>query len=308
MATSRVRPELPLVVIVGPTASGKTSLAIKLAKRFRGEIISADSRAVYKGLSVGTAKPSLAEQDDVPHWGIDLVNVNQRFTAADFQAYAKEKIVQIRERGNMPILVGGTGLYIDAVVYNFQFPSVGNNTAVRDMLTKLSIRELHNYCIENNIMLPENLLNKRHVVNQILRGGATLRREVTPVKFAIIVGITTEKEVLYTRIQSRAEQIFSSGVIDEAITVAQKYGWESEAMTGNIYPLIKDYLQGLLTKAELEEKFALKDRRLAKRQMTWFKRDEHIKWLSLDRAYTYIARRLDRVNNSWYHTPIKREK
>lgn len=298
MAPIKSLSELPLVVIVGPTASGKTSLAIKVAKEFGGEIISADSRAIYKGLSIGTAKPTLEEQQGIPHWGIDLVDVNQRFTAADFQAYAQEKIAEIRARGNVPVLVGGTGLYVDAVVYDFQFPPVANDVARRGELMQQSPEELQDYCVKNNIKLPTNQSNKRHLVNQILRAGADLRCKSTPAEQTIIVGIATEKTILNERIGKRAGLIFSSGVVDEALAVANKYGWESEAMTGNIYPLIKDYVEGALTKQQLEERFVIKDRQLAKRQVTWFKRDEHIKWLNLDEAYTYIARRLDRVNNS----------
>ncbi len=121
MATSGIRSEPPLIVIVGPTASGKTSVAIELAKRLDGEIICADSRTVYKGMDIGTAKPTSDEQAQVPHWGIDLVSPGKRFTAADFKLYAERKIGEIRARGKTPMLVGGTGLYIDSVIFNFDF-------------------------------------------------------------------------------------------------------------------------------------------------------------------------------------------
>ena len=112
---------LPLIVIIGPTASGKTSLAIRLAKKYRGEIICADSRTVYRGMNIGTAKPSLEEQQGVSHWGLDLVDPGDSFSVSQFKDYARQKIKEIRSRGNIPFLVGGTGLYIDSVIFDFQF-------------------------------------------------------------------------------------------------------------------------------------------------------------------------------------------
>ena len=111
----------PVVVIVGPTGSGKTGVSIEIAKKINGEIISADSRAIYKGMDIGTAKPTLAERDGVPHFGFDLVEPGERFTAADFKVYAEEKIAEIRKRGHVPIIAGGTGLYVDALVYDYKF-------------------------------------------------------------------------------------------------------------------------------------------------------------------------------------------
>ena len=297
MASVAQKSELPLIVIVGPTASGKTGLAIRIAKEFGGEIISADSRAVYKGLSIGTAKPSKDEQQGVPHWGIDVARPDERFTAADFKEYAVQKIAEIRARGHIPLLVGGTGLYIDAVVYDFQFPQIDNVIEVRSRFMKRTNEELIEYCNKNNIKLPYNFHNKRHLVSQILRKGEVQKSGYAPRDNTVIVGIATEKSTLDERIKLRAKQIFASGVIDEAVAVAAKYGWDNEAMSGNIYPLIKQYLEGRLTELELQERFAIKDRQLAKRQVTWFKRNEHITWLSLEDAHTYIARYLENVNN-----------
>lgn len=297
MASLEQKSELPLILIVGPTASGKTELAIRIAKEFGGEIISADSRAVYKGLSIGTAKPSKDEQQGVPHWGIDVARPDERFTAADFKEYAVQKIAEIRARGHIPLLVGGTGLYIDAVVYDFQFPQIDNVIEVRSRFMKRTNEELIEYCNKNNIKLPYNFHNKRHLVSQILRKGEVQKSGYAPRDNTVIVGIATEKSTLDERIKLRAKQIFASGVIDEAVAAAATYGWENEAMSGNIYPLIKQYLTGELTKSELQERFAIKDRQLAKRQVTWFKRNEHITWLSLEDAHTYIARYLENVNN-----------
>ena len=121
MATETIKAKLPLVVITGPTASGKTSLAIRLAKQYNGEIVCADSRTIYRDMDVGTAKPTRAEQEAVPHWGLDLVRPGEMFSVAQFKEYALQKISEIRSRGRLPFLVGGTGLYIDAVLFDFQF-------------------------------------------------------------------------------------------------------------------------------------------------------------------------------------------
>jgi len=297
MATSRFRSEPPLILIVGPTASGKTALGIKLAKQYDGEIISADSRAIYRDLSIGTAKPTLEEQDGIPHWGIDLVNPGERFTASDFQRYANKKVAEIRARGRLPIIVGGTGLYVDAVMYKFEFPSEGNDVARRESLMALSLDELHEYCLKNDIKLPENKKNKRYVVNNILRNGRVLKRKHELDSNTIVVGISTERDTLRSRIEKRAAVIFHDGVIEEAQNAAAKYGWSNEAMTGNIYPLIHDYLEGKLTMDELVQKFIVRDWQLAKRQLTWLKRNEHIYWANLDEAYTYLTRRLDELSN-----------
>lgn len=290
--------EAPLIVIVGPTASGKTGLAIRLAKKFGGEIISADSRAVYRGLDIGTAKPSAEEQQEVPHWGIDIADPDQRFTTVDFQHYAVGMIDAIRARGNIPFLVGGTGLYVDSVLYEYQFPSSAADLDRREMLMKLDLDALHKYCIENNIELPENNKNKRYVVNNILRGGMARKRNDKQLPNTYVVGIATDKSELHSRIEQRARGIFASGVIDEAKIMANRYGWASEAMTGNIYPLVHEYLDGLITENELQQKFIVQDRRLAKRQNTWFRRNEHIMWLDVDSAYTYIAQVLEAYSNS----------
>ncbi len=298
MATTRIRSEPPLVVIVGPTASGKTALAITVAKESGGEIISADSRTIYKHLSIGTAKPSVGEQALVPHWGIDLVHPGERFTAADFQKYAYKKIAEIRARGHVPILVGGTGLYVDAVLYNFQFPEHANHVDRRDQLLQLSLDQLHEYCNKNNIKLPENKMNKRYVVNAILRDGTDSKRETTPIENSIVVGIATENETLRKRITERAGAIVSDQTLKEAMAASERYGWDNEAMTGNIYPLIKQFFEGTLSKEQLLERSVAKDWQLAKRQKLWFRRNEHIHWGSSEELHTYIIRKLAELNNS----------
>jgi tRNA dimethylallyltransferase len=282
---------LPLVVIAGPTASGKTSLAIKLAEQYGGEIICADSRTIYAGMDIGTAKPTMQERGRVPHWGLDIVVPGERYTAADFKQYAEQKIEEVRARGNIPFLVGGTGLYIDAVVFDYQFGGPADDM-LRGQLEQFTIAQLHRYCEENNIQLPENKLNKRYVIRAIEQRGRTSHRSQKPLKNSIIVGIATDRNVLRTRILKRSEQIFEDGVVDEATMLGKKYGWESAAMTGNIYPLIRAHLNGELTLEEVKDKNATADWRLAKRQLTWLRRNPYITWLSLDDAESFLVRQL----------------
>ena len=281
---------LPLVVIVGPTASGKTSLAIRLAQQCGGEIICADSRTVYRGMDIGTAKPTLEEQAMVPHWGVDLVEPSQRFTAVDFQRYAKQKIREIRHRGHIPFLVGGTGLYVDAVVYDFQFPTV--NKKLMQKISGWSLTALHEYCRTNNISLPHNKYNKRHVVNTIVRNGTEVNKRKPLNEHTFIVGIATNRDILRTRIEQRADIIVSDNVVAEAIGLAERYGWDNEAMTGNIYPIIHKLQQGVITRQQARELFCRADWHLAKRQLTWLRRNPDIVWCQLDAAYDYVMGRL----------------
>jgi tRNA dimethylallyltransferase len=282
---------LPLIVIVGPTASGKTALAIELAEKVGGEIICADSRTIYKYMDVGTAKPTPEDRARVPHWGLDLVEPNTRYTAADFKQYAEQKIVEIRSRGHIPFLVGGTGLYVDAVIFNYQFGGEVDQN-LRSKLEDLTIEELHEYCHDNNITLPENKLNKRYVIRTIEQNGRSTERESVPISTSIIVGIATEKETLRRRMTKRTEQLFDDGVVDEAIMLGKKYGWTNEAMTGNIYPLVKQYLDGEATLEDAKSKNTTADWRLAKRQLTWLRRNQYIQWFSLSEAKAYLSERL----------------
>ncbi len=290
----------PLVVIVGPTASGKTGLSIKLAKQFGGEIISADSRAIYRHMNIGTAKPTVEEQEGVPHWGLDLVNPGETFTAADFKAYAENKIEEIRARGHVPFIVGGTGLYVDSVLLDFSFIQTDNGA--RAEYDGMTIAELHEHCAKHNIVLPENARNKRYVINAILRRGQLPKISSVPRRDALVVGITTNREVLCQRIEQRANDMFlQHGVIDEARMLGDMYGWGSEAMSANVYRYAREYIEGRTSLESAIEGFKIADWHLAKRQLTWFKRRDFIRWLELDEAYTTLTQVLAHPNNSWYH-------
>ena len=286
MATDGVN--LPLIVIAGPTASGKTSLAIDLALRYDGEIICADSRTIYKYMDIGTAKPSMEERRGVPHWGLDLVEPGEPYSAAQFKEYATKKIAEIRERGHVPFLVGGTGLYIDGVVFDFQFADSVDLTT-RQRLEKMNLEELYIYCQKNNISLPENKYNPRYVIRAIERHGQRPTAKKAPDNNVFVVGIATKTEELRERIEKRAEQLFSDNVVDEATKLGKKYGWDSEAMTGNVYALTKKYICGEINNDELKRQFIYSDWHLAKRQMTWLRRNPHLLWCDLDSAEHYLS-------------------
>lgn len=283
------RPEL--IAIVGPTASGKTALAIDIAERFDGEIICADSRTVYKGMDVGTAKPTLEEQSRVRHWGLDLIEPNERFSVADFKLYANEAIADIQSRGKVPFIVGGTGLYVDAVMYDFTFGPVANKK-LHDELNEMSLEQLRNYCANNNINLPENSQNRRHLISSIERNGLDSINRSQLKHNHYIVGIATKMNTLRHRIEARSEHIFDSNVEEEASILGKKYGWDSEAMTGNIYPLIKKHLENEITLGELKDRFSTLDYQLARRQMTWLRRNPDIMWANLGDAGQYLEQLL----------------
>jgi len=278
--------EKPLIVIVGPTASGKSALAMELAKTYDGEIICADSRTVYKNMDIGTAKPSKQDQEEVPHWGLDLVEPGASFTAADFKKYALQKVQQVRERDHIPFIVGGTGLYVDGVVFDYEFGQT--QPELRKQLETLSIEQLKQYCANNNISLPNNEENRRYIIRAIEQKSINSKRLNEPILNTVIVGITTERDELRTRIAARAEQLFENGMVEEAIKLGKMYGWESEAMTGNIYKLVRKYEAGELTLDELKQANFHADWQLAKRQLTYLKRNQFIHWLSLDDAREYI--------------------
>ena len=239
------KPNNKVIVIVGPTGSGKTGVAVKIAKKIGGEIISADSRAIYKGMDIGTAKPSIEEQDGVPHFGIDLVEPGERFTVADFKAYAEQKISEIEERGHVPIIAGGTGLYVDALIYDYKFTEH----------SKKSCSDRDKICDNYNV-----------------------------------VGIKWESNKLKERLAERLNKMFVQKLYDETEVLVNKYGWGSQAMKSDIYEFAWKYMKGELSLEEAKRLCLYKDYHLAKRQMTWFKRNKDIVWLPLEKVESYVLK------------------
>ena len=188
----------------------------------------------------------------------------------------------------MPFLVGGTGLYIDSVVFDFRFAAAPDES-FRQRLNDMSVSELQKYCKENNVLLPENKNNKRYLVRAIERKNTSTMRYGAPVGTTYVVGITTASDVLRTRIEYRSEQLFANNVVKEATLLGKKYGWKGEAMTGNIYPLVHEYLCGAIDEAELKRRLVVSDWRLAKRQLTWLRRNEHMMWADVPAAEHYLS-------------------
>lgn len=284
----------PVVAIYGPTASGKSSLAYKIAGRYDGEIISADSRAIYKGMDIATAKASAEEQSMVRHWGIDLVEPGQPYSAAHFKAHALEAIANIRSRGKLPILVGGTGLYMDSVLFDFGFRSEPD-PALRQQLDKMDLAQLKKYCTDNNINIDSDMVNKRHLVRAIESKSISAISNSAPAENTIVVAIATNKQVLRTRISQRIEQMFDNGVVEEAIKLGKNYGWDNESMTGNVYRLVAQYIDGGLTRQQLIDKSVIQDWRLAKRQMTWLRRNPYIMWGRAQEVEDYLTAKLNHM-------------
>ncbi len=270
----------PIIVIVGPTASGKTALAIEIARRHGGEVICADSRTVFRGMDIGTAKPTLAERDGVPHWGLDLTEPGERFTAAAFKQYTLQKIKEIRARGKIPVIAGGTGLYVDGVIFDYRYPSEPSDED-RARFESMSTEELYRYCIDTGIELPLNDKNRRHLLHAAYGLDTTVDRRTSVSDEYKVFGVAVPKQTLLNRIEVRSEHMFEDGVVDEAKRLGEKYGWDSEAMTGNIYPLVRRYLGGEVTEADVISTFQARDWQLAKRQMTWFRRNPFIAWGSV---------------------------
>ena len=266
----------PLVVIVGPTASGKSALAIELALQHNGEIICADSRTVYKGMDIGTAKPSKEDQYKVRHHLLDVVEPNQPFSAAQFKAAAIIAIKDISNRGNIPFLVGGTGLYIDALLFDYSFGGP-TDAKKRAELQQLSTDELIKICREKNIETPPNTQNRRHLIRAIEIEGQK-KTDMAMRENTLLVGLSVPREVLQTYIIRRTEEMFKHDIINEVNNIAQKYGWESEAMTGSAYRILRPLAEGRDNLAHAFELLVRSDMALAKRQMTWFRRNPFIEW------------------------------
>lgn len=292
MATAAPRPKL--VVIVGPTASGKSQLALRIAQEYNGEIIAADSRTIYRGMEIGTAKPSPEDQSKVKHWGLDLVEPGQPFSAYKFKTYTQEAIADIRKREKMPILVGGTGLYIDAVLFDFSFGDPANHKN-RKILERLSVNDLQKIIRERGYAMPENSLNRRHLIRTIERKGLQGTRQLLK-PGTLAIGLQPDDEVLKRRISDRAEIIFENGVIKETEELLKKYSKESLDNTGGIiYKICLRLLAGKIDEKEALQMFKQADWHYARRQRTWFRRHKFIQWFRTpDEAFTSVGQLLNK--------------
>jgi tRNA dimethylallyltransferase len=287
-----------LVVIIGPTAVGKSALGVELALKIGGEIISGDSVQVYRKLNIGSAKPTGLEQKGVPHHLIDFLDPAEPFTAAGVQALTGQLIPAIKARGKIPIIVGGTGLYIRAVLDGYAFPEEGSASVKKKWLEyarahgnlelyerlaasdPLSAQKLHPNDTARIIRALEVLeLTGKPVSEQ----RAYREKEYPALDEAIIyVGLTAPRQLLYERINRRCEQMIRAGLVDEVKSLlAEGYSPQLKALQSIGYRHAVAYLRGILTGEEMLRLFQRDTRRFAKRQLTWFRRDPRVKWYDL---------------------------
>jgi tRNA dimethylallyltransferase len=270
--------DIKFVAIVGPTATGKTALALRLARVFDGEIICADSRTIYRGMDIGTAKPTAAEQAEVPHHLIDVIDPGERLSAAAFKQLAEEAIIDIASRGKLPLLVGGSGLYADAVLYDYEFPPEADPErraqleamADEDLLELLAAEDAKSY-------ERVDLANRRRVIRAIETAHSGARRRTESLPQTLIIGAMMNKEVVQKRVEQRVEKMLEEGFIDEVRKIGDTFGWDSEALDVIGYRAFKGLLLGTKTLDEAKADFAAGDMALYKKQVTWFKRNPAIR-------------------------------
>jgi tRNA dimethylallyltransferase len=264
----------PMVVVVGETGSGKSALGMELARRFDGEIICADSRTIYRGMDIGTAKPSRADQQLVRHHLLDLVEPGDRFTVAEFKRLCERAISDVQSRGKLPIMVGGSGLYVDSILYDYQFVSPVDVTE-REALNSLSTENLQQLILERGLMMPENSANKRYLVRTLEIGQN--RPSKSPQKGnTLVLGLAIDRQELSRRIKERTKMMFEAGLEAEVAVLARRFGWDNEAMKSVGYREFNPSLQD----QDVQTSITTNTLKLAKKQRTWFKRNTSVQWLT----------------------------
>ena len=284
-----------LLAIVGQTAAGKSSLAMRVATATAAEIVAADSKTVYKGLDIGTAKPTTADRRVVKHHLLDVVSPGEVFNVAQFQAQALSAIELIVKSSKLPILVGGSGLYADSVLLDYDFSShPAADPELRQRLQALSVVELQAEIKRRQLPMPQNQANRRYLIRCLERGDTSdAKRDLQWRPGALAVGLRHSKEVLERRIRERLGNMLQAGLLDEARWVYENCSVNSEAAKSNIYAALRSYFGGQLKLEEALEDFVRRDLALAKKQLTWFKRHSQIRWFGDSQAaYEYIVANL----------------
>lgn len=288
----------PVIIIVGPTASGKTGLSIELAKLIKGSIVSADSMQIYRHMNIGTAKPDLAEMSGVSHYMIDEVNPDESFSVAKYRELALRYIELILEQGRRPIVAGGTGLYINSLLYNISFSQTICDNELREALKKEAIemgnRHLHeklkridpiaaSRIHENDTKRVIRAIEVYTHTNKTISEHSRVSRADPPPYNYILFGLDWERKKLYDRIDVRVDAMIEAGLIEEVKNLAQM-GFDKGAtsMQGIGYKEILSYLKGECSMDEMVYILKRNTRRYAKRQLTWFRRIQEIKWLRVD--------------------------
>ncbi len=285
-----------LLVLVGPTASGKTEMSLLLADRMNGEIVSADSRQIFRHLNIGTAKPTAEELARIPHHFIDLYNPDQEYSAGRYGQEARAKISELLAQGKQPILVGGSGLYVRAVVDGF-FPGPGRNDEIREQLEneartlgpEVLLDKLRN--LDPDSASKMNATNVRRIIRALeifYTTGQPISRlqksqETKPPFEVVQFGLDWKRQELYDRIDRRVDRMLREGLVDEVRgLVAQGYFRKINALNTVGYKEVLDFLDGAIGESEMIELIKRNSRRFAKRQLTWFRADKRIRWIPVD--------------------------
>lgn len=283
-----------VIVICGPTASGKTALSIELAKKINGEIISADSMQIYKEMNIGTAKPTIEEMEGIKHYLLDFVSPDQRYSVAEYQKDAKKAIKEILKKGKVPIIVGGTGLYVDSLIYEIQYPNIEFDEKYREQLEEIAEKQGLEVLYKKALEIDEKAMQKispndKKRIMRVLEiyhatGKTKTEQEIEsrmqPIEYDYkVFAINWDRQVLYERINKRVDIMVEQGLIEEVKTILQKYKTFPTAMQGLGYKEVVDYIEGKYTKEEMIDKIKMETRRYAKRQLTWFRKNKQTTWL-----------------------------
>ena len=283
-----------VIVICGPTASGKTALSIQLAQKINGEIISSDSMQIYKDMNIGTAKPDKQEMQGIKHYLLDFVEPNQRYSVADYKKDAENAIEDILQKGKVPIIVGGTGLYVDSLIYGIEYPNIEFDENYRKKLEKRAEKEGLEKLYEEARKIDPQAMEKisRNDQKRILRvleiynatGKTKTEQEIESRKNEVkydyrVFAINMDREKLYDRINKRVDIMIQKGLIEEVKNLLKKYNEFPTAMQGLGYKEVVEYLQGKVLKEDMIENIKRESRRYAKRQITWFKKNKQTIWI-----------------------------
>lgn len=284
-----------VIVIGGPTASGKTSLSIELAKKINGEIISSDSMQIYKDMTIGTAKPTVEEMDGIPHHLLDFVSPDERYSVADFKRDAESAIEKILSKKKNPIIVGGTGLYIDSLIYGIEYPDIELDDEYRKKLmqeanTEEGLINLYNKAkkIDPEAIQKISPNDKKRITRILEVYNATGKTKTELEKISRMNGvkydykvfaINMDREKLYDRINLRVDIMLEQGLIAEVENLVKKYSNFPTAMQGLGYKEVVEFLNKEISKEEMIDKIKQESRRYAKRQLTWFRKNKEIIWL-----------------------------
>jgi len=290
----------PLVVITGPTATGKSEVGVLVAGKVGGEIVSADSMLVYRGMDIGTAKPTSSQMRNIPHHLIDIVGPDQEYNVALFQKQARVIIADIMRRNKIPVLVGGTGLYIRAVIDDYDFSGSEGNESYRKALHKEAMEHgpelLHKRLSEVDPRAASKLHPKdvRRVIRALevykftgkpISSYHTIAQSSQPIYNLLMFGLTMDREMLYRKIERRVDSMIAAGLVEEVQGLLNRgFSPELSSMRGLGYKEIVAYLTGRLSLDQAVDILKRNTRRFAKRQMTWFRRDERIRWFHVDRC------------------------